>query len=901
MTSVEGVPACLLTTVPVVQPPHLEGDPSLATEILPGPPSLQSIQQGLARKDHKKLGPAFSYLPVSDPGTTYGGHMVTPMTTAPNEVDGPRRKRARLDKTSATSRAQRASARNLTALGAPEASIPLESVASTSQLIPDSDPLAPGPDSDDAMMSGSNSVPPGEEVGYNASNARARREKGKDKERDSGVRVKDEPVAFALQSFEPSPALPNEDHCSACRSFGSLVYCDGCPRAYHLWCLNPPMEASDLPEGDSRWFCPACIRRQNPPPKPLASLKFMAPLITHVQTILPSEYQLPLDIRTFFKDVGTSSRGTYVDTSEIKPPRLNRHGQLEDREPYRLKDRNGEPILCFKCGTSALPRGVAAAAPAAKRARRSTSALASNSESSGRMIISCDYCHLNWHLDCLDPPLSYMPPWGRKWMCPNHAEQILKLKKRIPRQSQPIEVTKPGQFNNGNIEIIHPELSPIVQSKVAVDEVLINGRRYRVPERVITMDFWNKANGKGEEIEVESEVDHEMSSGLSSPLTELSSLSEIEETPQPSVPKVGLFDMDELKAALFLCHLQNQTATSSTESAKHTKDTELDVSERDMRAKTKDGPLLESKVTPLANGISKGEQSLSKRQSRASSARVASTKVSKILTPQPAATGTRSRSKRPAVVEQSDDPIEDVPPSFSVPVLRGSRSKSHHQDAFPASLSLPSRNGVDGAESISGGPQQTASTPTEEPSSSRTSTRPKRTRQAPRKTPIPVTGVHPSSRMNGTASESDGDTPKRSPDPVEEQAPVASSSRPKPLPSQPAQPPRKRGRPKGSTTKPVTSAPGKNAVPTTPSVPVKTDPGVTTTPSLKIRLPRLGSLNQQTNVAPAVSNDIEIAGPSSPPSGRRKSKRAGQGTRVHQRSHPRQTSSSRTSATDVPL
>lgn len=44
--------------------------------------------------------------------------------------------------------------------------------------------------------------------------------------------------------------------------------------------------------------------------------------------------------------------------------------------------------------------------------------------------------------------------------------------------------------------------------------------------------------------------DHEMSSGLSSPLTELSSLSEIEETPQPSVPKVGLFDMDELKAAL---------------------------------------------------------------------------------------------------------------------------------------------------------------------------------------------------------------------------------------------------------------------------------------------------------------------------------------------------------------
>ena len=98
MASVEGVPACLLATVPVVQPPHLEGDPTLATEILPGPPSLQSIQQGVARKDHKKSGPAFSYLPVSDPGTTYGGHMVSPLAPAPNEVDGPRRKRARLDK-----------------------------------------------------------------------------------------------------------------------------------------------------------------------------------------------------------------------------------------------------------------------------------------------------------------------------------------------------------------------------------------------------------------------------------------------------------------------------------------------------------------------------------------------------------------------------------------------------------------------------------------------------------------------------------------------------------------------------------------------------------------------------------------------------------------------------------
>ena len=32
------------------------------------------------------------------------------------------------------------------------------------------------------------------------------------------------------------------------------------------------------------------------------------------------------------------------------------------------------------------------------------------------------------------------------------------------------------------------------------DEVLINGRRYRVPERVIVLDFWNKLNKYDEHV-----------------------------------------------------------------------------------------------------------------------------------------------------------------------------------------------------------------------------------------------------------------------------------------------------------------------------------------------------------------------------------------------------------------
>lgn len=38
-------------------------------------------------------------------------------------------------------------------------------------------------------------------------------------------------------------------------------------------------------------------------------------------------------------------------------------------------------------------------------------------------LISCDFCELFYHLDCLDPPLT-SPPSGR-WMCPQHVEHFV--------------------------------------------------------------------------------------------------------------------------------------------------------------------------------------------------------------------------------------------------------------------------------------------------------------------------------------------------------------------------------------------------------------------------------------------------------------------------------------------
>lgn len=142
------------------------------------------------------------------------------------------------------------------------------------------------------------------------------------------------------------------------------------------------------------------------------------------------------------------------------------------------------------------------------------------------------------------------------------------LKRRIPKSNAPpIEVTKVGQPNNGNIEVILPETASAPPPKLAIDEVLINGRRYRVPERVITMDFWNKTGKpypqqhryilslqyyylQSPNLECRH---YDFHSAASSPLSSLSSLSDDDMRPvdyKPTGSALGSFDLDELKAVV---------------------------------------------------------------------------------------------------------------------------------------------------------------------------------------------------------------------------------------------------------------------------------------------------------------------------------------------------------------
>ncbi|XP_063078212.1 autoimmune regulator [Engraulis encrasicolus] len=50
------------------------------------------------------------------------------------------------------------------------------------------------------------------------------------------------------------PGDINDDECAVCKDGGELICCDGCPRAFHLGCLDPPL--SCIPSGS--WRCMLC-------------------------------------------------------------------------------------------------------------------------------------------------------------------------------------------------------------------------------------------------------------------------------------------------------------------------------------------------------------------------------------------------------------------------------------------------------------------------------------------------------------------------------------------------------------------------------------------------------------------------------------------------------------------
>ncbi|KAJ2780374.1 hypothetical protein GGI15_003564 [Coemansia interrupta] len=217
-----------------------------------------------------------------------------------------------------------------------------------------------------------------------------------------------------------SPDDHTHDVCDACGQPGQFICCELCPRVFHFLCVNPPMTLEAVNQTD-HWYCRQCAHRVDKKRKSRAHAKnILYPLISSIDRENPRVFSIPEDIRRQFDGIEADVDGSFVDTRKAKQLRVN-YGPT-NRDFTRLVDDHHDPIMCYRCGTSALHGPV----------------------------IRCDYCPLNWHWDCLDPPMAAAPPARKRWMCPNHADHAIQHRHRKFRKERIVDLTDlPEDPRNG--------------------------------------------------------------------------------------------------------------------------------------------------------------------------------------------------------------------------------------------------------------------------------------------------------------------------------------------------------------------------------------------------------------------------------------------------------------------
>ncbi|CDH54015.1 clr6 histone deacetylase associated phd protein-2 cph2 [Lichtheimia corymbifera JMRC:FSU:9682] len=243
------------------------------------------------------------------------------------------------------------------------------------------------------------------------------------------------------------------------------------------------MDVSEVENLSGNWYCTECEykrkQRKNTSPAAKPSSKsqqssisaLFAKLNHDLTTRIPKMFEPPMDIVRYFDGVTMDKNGQYVDTSVIKSSKPTRTDPNDER---KLKDKDDNFISCFRCRKTALRN---------------------------KRIVSCDYCPLYWHMDCLDPPMTSLPNPTRKWMCPNHADHLVP-RIRQPRIPKYVDASSDTP-NNGVVTIIDDDKSSTRSTAEASSSSLTDTQHekdsiikysdvvYRLPASSIKLDFFS--------------------------------------------------------------------------------------------------------------------------------------------------------------------------------------------------------------------------------------------------------------------------------------------------------------------------------------------------------------------------------------------------------------------------
>lgn len=288
----------------------------------------------------------------------------------------------------------------------------------------------------------------------------------------------DSPSESKSNTPSTESAAINNDYCSCCGMTGMFLCCESCPKSYHFQCINPPVDATNLPE---YWYCKECIKKKTPKEKITTNTGIFSTLFDNIIYQDPISFQLPKELIDTFEGIYADRLGDYNDDS-FKQTKSYKQLTKEFDDPLNgVYDKDDKPYLCYRCGDSGLKKE----------------------------IINCDYCPLSWHLDCLDPPLTSVKKLGSKWKCPNHVDDLATPLRKFKNQSI-IHVTNIKNFErsgklpiNANIEIVNIEdkLEALKREIKSLHDgnnlnLKYSNLTFKINEENIILDFINSAKIK---------------------------------------------------------------------------------------------------------------------------------------------------------------------------------------------------------------------------------------------------------------------------------------------------------------------------------------------------------------------------------------------------------------------